>query len=103
MFNAAETYLSMRERYLEMLLDETTGIYPCAGEEEHWNNVREYLRKIWKSDDKKGAIFAQPVAEPLFPYPNCGKKIKELIADGTLHKQMACYVDPNVEMLHRHQ
>lgn len=91
-FNAVKTYLSLRKRYLRMLLDYAAGPYPCAGEEVRWQEMRNYLMGAWSSDDAKTALFARPVAEHIFPYPSCGKTIEELIADGTLHDWMSDYV-----------
>ena len=91
-FNAVKTYLSLRKRYLRMLLDYAAGPYPCAGEEVRWQEMRDYLMGAWSSDDAKTALFARPVAEHIFPYPSCGKTIEELIADGTLHDWMSAYV-----------
>lgn len=94
MFNAAATYLSMRERYLKCLLDDATGTTPCVGEEKTlWRPLRAYLKGIWESTDEKAALFAPPVAEPLFPYPSCGKTINQLIEEKVLHPWMSHYVD----------
>ena len=95
-FNAVETYSSLRERYLKMVLDYAAGPYPCAGEQARWQAMRDYLMGAWSSDDAKTALFARPVAEPLFPYPNCGKTIAQLIEDGLLHERMSSYVSPKL-------
>ncbi|MGN0857435.1 MAG: DEAD/DEAH box helicase [Candidatus Spyradenecus sp.] len=95
-FDAVKTYLSLRERYLKMVLDYAVGPYPCVGEEARWTALKNYLMRIWSSDDDKTALFARPVAEPLFPYPDCGKTIEELIGAGILDGRMRSYVTPEL-------
>lgn len=91
-FNAVKTYLSLRKRYLRMLLDYVAGPYPCVGEEARWQAMRDYLMGAWSSDDAKTALFARPVAEQIFPYPSCGKTIEQLIEEGLLDDRMRDYV-----------
>lgn len=106
-FNAAQTYLDLREKYLANVLDLATGSFPNAGEEKRWSSIRAQLATGWMSDDPDQALFAQPVLEPMFPYPPCGKSIKQLIGEKVLHSAMESFVDPALArgeyQLYQHQ
>ena len=79
-FNAAKAFKDYKRNYLEFLIDRTIGgVPPSEGETERWNAVKEQLLDTWKSDDPRQGLFAKPILEGLFPYPDCGKKFSELI------------------------
>ncbi len=106
-FDAVNTYQNIREKYVQFVLDYAMGSYPNFGERARWEKARAYLKQIWESDDPSKMIFARPVLETLFPYPASGKSIKELIAEGVLHRSMTDYVaefllDPK-NSLYKHQ
>lgn len=108
-FNAAQTYIDVRKEYLDNILDLTMGSFPNAGKEDgdRWYAVRQQLKKEWGDNNPNTALFAHPVIEPMFPYPSCGKTIKQLIQDGTLHEKMESFVDKDLKdgkyCLYKHQ
>lgn len=107
MFNAAEAYLGIKEKYVKFLLDRTVGAFPNNGEAAKWNAIRVQLEETWKNGGENQALFAQPVLEGLFPYESCGKSIMQLIDEGILHKDMKSFINPDLVQgnydLYRHQ
>lgn len=111
-FNAAQAYLDVREKYLDDVIDSTAGMFPNDGEDERWRAIRAQLKRDWASDNPETALFASPVIEPLFPYPDCGKHIDELIAEKKFDERMKYFVDEGLRKpegekgsyrLYRHQ
>ena len=102
-FNAAKAFKDYKRNYLEFLVDRTIGGVPQSeGETEQWNAVKKQLLDTWKSDDPRQGLFAKPILEGLFPYPDCGKKFSELIvpgegeADSVFDPRMNIRVDPEL-------
>lgn len=91
-FDAVNTYLQIKEKYVQFVLDYVAGSYPNYGERERWEAMRSYLKNIWTSDDPATTLFARPVLEALFPYSVSGKSIKTLIDENVLHPSMKNYV-----------
>ena len=96
MFNAAEAYLGIKEKYVKFLLDRTVGAFPNNGEADKWNAIRAQLEEAWKNGGENQALFAQPVLEGLFPYESCGKSVDDLIQEGILHADMRQFIDPGL-------
>ena len=102
MFNAIETYLDAKKKYTGMLLDYATGNFPNYGEEARWRRMREYLERIWTSDDPQTRLFAQPVLEALFPYKFSEQSLETLEESGHLDSHMRNYI-PQGRRLYEHQ
>lgn len=98
MFNAIETYLDAKKKYTGMLLDYATGNFPNYREEARWRKMREYLERIWTSDDPQTRLFAQPVLEALFPYKSSERSLDDLRLD----PRMKAYI-PQERRLYEHQ
>ncbi len=106
--NAAEAYSEVKKQYIGQVLDFATGIFPAAGEEVRWKNLRSYLRTIWTPSDKpETSLFAKPIMEALYKYKSCGKSRDQLIGEGVLDRKMSEFVpnfhnDPK-SYLYQHQ
>ena len=98
-FNAAKAYADYKRNYLNFLVERTIGGKPAAGEEEQWAAIKTQLEETWSSDDPGKGLFAKPILEGLFPYPDCGKSFKELTqlqigeSESVLDPRMRNYMD----------
>ena len=102
-FNAAKAFRDYKRNYLEFLVDRTIGgVPPSEGETERWNAIKAQLSRTWASDDPRQGLFAKPILEGLFPYPDCGKQFSELIvpaegeAESVFDPRMDIRVDPGL-------
>jgi len=102
-FNAAKAFKDYKRNYLEFLVDRTIGgVPPSEGEAERWNAIKAQLLNTWASDDPRQGLFAKPILEGLFPYPDCGKKFSELVvpavgeAESVFDPRMNIRVDPGL-------
>ncbi|MBQ8570074.1 MAG: DEAD/DEAH box helicase [Kiritimatiellae bacterium] len=106
-FNAVESYLEIKEKYIKFLIDRTVGAFPNNGEEARWTRIKQQLEKTWKNGNNKQSLFADPILEGLFPYSPCGETIDDLIDRGVLHPSMRNFVDPGLRdgnyQLYTHQ
>lgn len=98
-FNAAKAYADYKRNYLDFLIERTIGGKPEEGEGDRWAAIKQQLADTWASDDPSKGLFAKPILEGLFPYPDCGKSFEQLITtpdgatESVLDPRMREYMD----------
>ena len=96
-FNAINTYLDLKSKYIKFLIDRSVGAFPNYNEDERWEKIKNQLLNTWEKGNSKQTLFADPVLEGLFPYEPCGKTVEQLIKEGVLHKDMEHFVTPGLK------
>ena len=92
-FNAAKAYIDYKRNYLDFLIERTIGGRPEEGEENRWTAIKRQLMETWNSDDPGTGLFAKPILEGLFPYPDCGRSFENLTESNVLDPRMRDYMD----------
>jgi hypothetical protein len=98
-FNAAKAYADYKRNYLDFLIERAIGGKPEEGEGDRWAAIKQQLADTWASDDPSKGLFAKPILEGLFPYPDCGKSFEQLISpqdrsvESVLDPRMREYMD----------
>ena len=102
-FNATKAYKEIRRGYIDFLLERTLGPKYPGGDDK----FRKYLSAYWNSNESGKGVFARPVVEALFKYPNCGKTIDQLILEDVLDERMRGFIPKgklgDEDQLYRHQ